>query len=1049
MSKSSALVLLAVLGSAAIVALAWTLGGPAELSSDDELAAPQFKTPAGLRDPGQAGQSELQRIERAQIRSELEDGRVQVFSFASVEPRSDFVSDFTEPRAELYLTGGRLVTIAAASGTFQHPGNVPTNGRFDSEVVVTFFEAADDASLNPEDPAQIVFRLFLDDTTDFDRDEGRIVTEGPVHLTGPAATFRGRGLRMTYSADDERVTEMIVDRGEELRLRRDSDGPADRAEPDSTASVPRSTEAIARGQNERAASVATTKTQEATEPPQFYQARFDRDVLVRVGPDDEARLTGDALEIAFAFVEEDRQAEEANEAPASTNEPHATDTRLASAEATDHNRETLTDAVPGLPVFDDTASDKSEDWFTGNRELFSPRDDDVRITWAGPLTLYPLDGPPTMLQNTVLPAEPDDALLTLLGTPATVVINDVERPDAPTIVAADSLAYATATGRLQAVGSTDRPFRMDAPGQGTLTGQGLDFCPDAADFQADVAGPGRLVAMPTDTDPANAPLDVQFVERMRLAFADTAPGREHAESPLDDLGRLSVADFAGEVHAIAADPDRPDEPPLDLTAEELRVDFAEGGDASNDDSPLLRRIHAQRNVLAQHAGRSLAADDLVADFATQPDKQGDPDTTLTRVTATGNTTALLPDEDQPDAPATTLTAHQLVATPDPNDPEAGTLLLLADESNNNAAPARITTPTAVLTGPRLLLNQTEQSLQAQGPGRLTQTQDDESLAIAFTSSLDYHGNAQPFPTADAVGNVRAQRTSPTQAARLESHRLALTFFPTQTPSTDASTNNGATPLPTLQLRTAHATANPADDATPVELAAQTHPIGQPEAPVTRLTVFGPDVFLTQQPTDDLPPHAQVTGQGQLRLEDYTEPTPDDEAEEDETSGGLQLAGQGVTLFRWTDRLYVDLTTNDLTMYGRVGMNHNPLDGQPNVLLVADRLRADLTEDPPFTQMLAADPDVITNEAAEEPALRQVQLDGRVIVHQDTRRVFADQLLFTADDRNVLVQAYPGGTVRAEDTREDLPPVIAEAFEWNLDRDRLKVTDYRGGLVPIE
>ncbi|MEM9752405.1 MAG: hypothetical protein AAF916_03375 [Planctomycetota bacterium] len=1084
MSKSGTLVLGAVAGSAAIVALAWTLGGPAELTTQDDLAAPQFATPDGLLAPSPDGGNPVRRVARAEFRSELEDGRVQVFSFAGVEPRSNvvFVSDFTEPRAELYLTGGRLVTIAAASGTFQHPGNVPTSGRFDSDVVVTLYEAENDALLDVDDAAQIVFRLYLDETTDFDRDLGRIVTEGPVHLTGPAASFRGRGLRLTYSADDERIAELIVEQGDELRLRRDAEDQVTTTDPTEAPPTAETPDDQASRGNATPRSQPRTEVPQPLEPLQYYRARFDENVLVRVGPDDEARLTGDTLDLAFAFVE-------GKEGPAltQTDRPRH-DTRLASAETTEET--TQTDAAPVLPPFPD-ASSVEEAWDGlamggwGGRELFTPRDDDVRITWAGPLTLYPLDGPPPMLRsgdNQAFP-DPDAALLTLAGTPALVEVADPDRKGAPTTVAADALAYATATGHLEARGTPDRPFRMHAPDQGTLTGQHLDFRPDAPEFQADVAGPGRLAAAakgPTgaaDTN-ATAALNVQFAQRMRLAFLDDAStdaSRDESQSPLDDLGRLAAADFAGQVHAIAVDPSEPDEPPLDLTAEMLRVDFErDAALASDDDTPTLRRLHAQRGVLAQYADRSLAADDLVADFTTEPlDDTGEANTRLARLTATGNATALLPDEEEeqgqdqtlaaPAASATTLTAHQIVATPDAGDAkfgrESGKLLLIADPADPNAPPARITTPTAVLTGPRLLLNEAEQSLQAQGPGRLTQTDGDESLAIVFATSLDYRGDAQPFPTADAVGDVRAQRGTPIQASRVQAHRLALTFFPDAKPSAEEprdkatdQANTNAAPLPTLQLRTAHATADPDDPATPVELAAQTHPLGHPDDPLTRLTVLGPEVWLTQAPTGDLPPHVQVTGQGQLRLEDYTEPDdagePND-ANDDEAAADLQLAGQGVTLFRWTDRLYVDLTTNDLTMYGRVGMNHNPLDGQPNILLLADRLRADLTEDPPFTQVLATDPDAEQGDTATEPALRQVQLDGSVIVQQETRRVFADQLLFIADDRDVLLQAYPGGTVRAEDTADDRATFEADAFEWNLDRDRLKITDYRGGLVPIE
>ncbi len=1113
MTRPGLFVIGAVLLAAGIFAVAWLAGGPAEVAVDDDLAAPQLRPPDELfLGPADPDDSPLEHVERGQFRS-VDGDRVQVFSFESFDPRANYLSDFTQPRAELYFADGRLLVIEAPSGTFYHPGSDPQRGSFDRDVVVTFYENVREGELPDATDDQIAVRLFLDEQTNFDRDIGRLVSAGPVLLTGPDAEFTGENLDLTYNTADRRIESMVIASGEMLRIRRPEEkagtvaptGTVSDIEEPGVSSAPSNNEQPTQSESVEASTAPPPADNERTDeggeptPAQFYRAEFRDDVVVRVGRD-EAELLGDALHAYFAFTDDEpdppteaRRDTQSHDQASKKPTDSVRGSALAQA-STDPS--TATDTAPALPTL-------------RSRSLFRPHDDDVRITWAGPLQVTPLDQPPRDLEQT------DDAILALLGQPATLSArseafasgetsnNEASQsetssggPDARTTVAADELRYFTASRRVEAQGSTQRPFELRDPAQGQLTGVRLAVMPQRN--MANVVGPGRLTAYVsadfnlnpnaeeqrdeasdqpgTPASTTAPPLDITFAQRLRLDFAPPDPDMP-ADARHTELRRAA---FHGDVRALARG--QADDEQLDLTTQVLVVDL------TTDDRgrTVPTTLTARRQVHAQQPGQSLQADELIAQLAQHspanqtlkpwaeeprdeaPDHADDndnnaspPNLTLDTLTATGHvtvhTTETPDDHDAPDAPrdlpsrTTTLTGHQLVAKP-----QLGTLTLAGDDAD----PARVQTPDADLHALQLAFSEPDQALRAQGPGQLVaRGADDNTLTVNWSQQLDYDGHAG---TAAALGQVKASSVSPTESTRLDAHRLDLTFVPTEAePNADQpSSPRPQTPLsPDLnfQLRTAHATPDPDTPDAVVVFAAQTPDLNNLGEPATRLVVRGPDLFLENQPDQPDAQRIAVTGPGQMYLEDHRAPeelkpaadTPRDQAP-DQNANPLQLSGQGVTFFQWTNALRVNLHTNDLTMHGSVGMLHDPLDGEPKVRLFGDQLTADLTETQPLAALL--NQSEISNRQSEmvaDPELRRVQIDGRVRVEQTTRRILADQLIYAAADRNVHLEALPGRLVRVYDTDDRNATLEAEAISWNLDRDRIRVTQPRGGVMPVE
>ena len=967
--------------------------------------------------------------------------------------------------AEVTFSPTRVLTISADSGTFFHPGNVPQRGEFHANTVLTLYEAPPGRPLDKADPGQVQLRLYLDGVTSFNREEGIVSTEGPVRLVRPDADFTGRGLDLTYNNLTQRIERMVIHHGDELRLAAGELSGTDSAAAASDAGRPAATPATG-GDAPRSArpkpvapqvapqQAASPANNDADAPaPTFYQAVMSDNVRLR---SDKADLAGESLTVLFSLAPASDATPDRDADGAAIESQAAADTRPSGsrkpAEADNPGGASKAPAPP-----------------RDERALLVPSGEDVVIHWDGELVLTPLDAAPPEL------AGPDDTRFTLTGRPARLDTDRDER------VTAASLGYSAADGRVFARSDDATPLSLTTPELGELTGSSLSL--QMSQNVGQIVGPGRL-------DAPEQQLTVDFTDRLDLAFAADAGGSATA---------LKTATFVGQVHAVAAGDTAEEQ--LDLRADTLALslDRPAATAADPDPAPQPSRLLASGNVRAVQPGNRLAADQL--DITLAPPlpsadstevASAEPDSTprveiarlraldnvrveiarlraldnvrveIARLRALDNVRVELTDE------ATTLAAHALDA-----DPRTGRLELFGQPD----ADATLTRDDATLTGQHLILLEETETADVLGPGtftaRLNPDAPDERLVVTWQRSMAFDNRSG---RANFLGNVDATSTTATDDTRLQAHELSLTFDPQAMKAVDVASESSPddlnpeprTPDPAKQLRHALATAIPGDPESEVTFSARTFApasgsaapgnteADQPRDTVTRLTLIGPRLTFTNEPPNlednsRINDHIAVErvvvdGKGKMLLEDFRPPpapAPEEaQASDGGDNNGVLLAGPGVTLFAWTDRLTLDAQANDMLIEGDVWMVHKPLDdtaGEP-IKLDAQRLLADLTE----TGGLGA----WVGDAAPTARVRQIDADGAVRVTQGDFNVVSDHLRYVEADRNVLLWADPGRGVTL--TRDDQPDgsTTAAALKWDLDTNVFRGINPESGVIPL-
>ncbi|MEM9881675.1 MAG: hypothetical protein AAF800_02010, partial [Planctomycetota bacterium] len=383
-----------LVAAAVVVAMAVFLGGPGAPADAGPDADPPPLTGRGvtaedLANPRPLDLAPVEVVRDFEIFSESGDGGWTRFAGDEVSPQPDFVSDVVRPAAEVYFSPTRVLTITASSGRFHHPGNEPTRGEFYRDTVVTQYQAPPGETLDRVGDRHVQFRLYLDELTRFDRETGRLGSDGPVRLVGPRVDFTGRGLDLTFNLAADRIERLVVTEGDQLRF--------------APTPAPGSDNAAARNPQNTATPDDTPRneTGPGADTPQRYRVVLLDNLRIEVGPG-EANLTGDRLNATFTA------------AMANQDDP----------------ADTLTDVGPRLHFVNTYTTDQAPQT---PRRLMSPSPDDVVVRWSGRLELTPVD--PT---DTDPALGPGDAGLTLVGTPAVAETADGRR------VAAATVAYQTA-----------------------------------------------------------------------------------------------------------------------------------------------------------------------------------------------------------------------------------------------------------------------------------------------------------------------------------------------------------------------------------------------------------------------------------------------------------------------------------------------------------------------------------------------------------------------------------------------------------------------------
>ncbi|MEM8737566.1 MAG: hypothetical protein AAGG38_03675 [Planctomycetota bacterium] len=1038
MNKRYTLVGGGVAAALAIVAAAAFLGSPAQTRpAGPEPAPPTISSPGvtyrDLERPERDLGQPVEVVRQFEIYREDPDRSVTRFSAAEVSPLADFVADAVEPAAELRFPSGRVLLITADRGKFFHPGNQPTRGEFQKHTVVTQFQPPPGQAADLTSDRHVQFRLYLDDTTTFDRQRGHVRSTGPVRLVAPDLDFTGTGLDLTFNLLADRIERLVIEKGDLLRL-----APSSNLNP--TPGVG-GDPGIAAGDAEPAASSSSSGSDAASTQP--YLAVLQDELTISIGQN-EATLQGDRLEVQFTL----------NPPGSAVDAPPGSTARAAPA----FDRE--------APFYVSTDSPRPD-----GRALLAAGPDDILVQWSGPLVLTPLE-------DTDLSTR--DARLTILGSPAQI---DTQRDER---ITAARVGYTTTRKRVFAQGSPDHPLVVSAPDLGTLTGD--DLWIEQASARGEIAGPGSLVS-------GDQQLTVEFSDRLDLAFAPDADGRLDAIESASFIGNVHALanhpdpqkqlDLTAQTLSLALTRDvdgnaqpthlhatgTPEQPVLALQpsttfrAQQLNLDLAPTGPGRASPSGPASEASAARPLSPSASGE--------ASGEPEPDQNFE----VVRLRALGQVFVKLTDPGN----EATLTAHALDA-----DPRINRLELFGQ---NDQSPATLIRSDATLTGVHLVLLQNEQSAHALGPGtfsaQLDPAEPSTRLNITWSQSMDF-SNAQG--TALFLGRVDAASTSPTDDTSLTSvHRLDLEFVP-QFSASEASYADpplAAETGPTaLDLRRARALADPDDPDQQVQFTAQTFDQtaprldGQPTRPLTRITLIGHEILFVNQPpnrTNQTPvddhlavEQVIIPTRGHMLLENYrpaasenpdalapgesaaaadpqanAEPAPDGPA--------VNFAGQGVTVFAWGKKMVLDALANDLRLEQDVFMLHRPAApqtasggedpdpaDQTPLKLDAQRLVADLTETGGLGAYLAG--------TAPKAQIRSVKADGQVRVARGDANIVADHLEYDQAERYALFWAEPRREVLL--TQADTT-TAARQFRWDLDQNQFTAVAPNAGVIPIE
>lgn len=952
-----------------------------------------------------------------------DDGEtVTRFTGDELTPQADFIADVTRPVAEMRFSDSKMLLITAASGRFHHPGNVPTRGEFNAHTVVTQYQSPDGTPIDLETDQHVQFRLYLDDLTTFDQQRGHIRSQGPVRLVAPDLDFTGRGLDLTFNRLRERIEELIIEQGDELRIAADA-GFTPAADPaDGSADGPQL--------SSRDTGDATPDTPAESAPAvQHYHATLLDNIQITVGADD-TTLTGDRLEATFAL------------------KPGSDPGTAARAPG----NETPTASAPSGPTLDATAAPL---YFINNpapgaaastappkpRGLMTPSPDDIVVEWSGRLEMRPLAEPSPQLVTA------DDAVFRLHSGEESARI-DTARDEH---ITAAVVGYRTAGRQIFAEGSADHRLSIQTPDLGELSAATLVINQDTGEGQ--LAGPGRLLT-------ENDELDVTFRDQLDLAFAPNADGR---------LDMINSATFRGDVNAKTG-PDDPDKT-LDLDSETLALTLTRDAEGNPQPSHLqAAALPGQLVTALQGDNTTFQAEQLDVDLApgiastqgsgtsvpvtaTNPPSEisaevsgGGGDFEITRLRALRSVRVERSDEQL------TLTAHALDA-----DPRINRLELFGE---NDDTFAKLTRGEDILEGVHLILLETQQTADALGPGRFSARTDENDptarMNVQWQTSMSFNNQ---IGAAFFAGAVESASTSATDDTSLTSHTLALEFVPQDfgTPGNSVPVSESPdSQASILDLRRAHALADPDHDESLVIFRAQTFAADDAaQAPLTRIAVEGRELLFINQPPNldnDSPiddtirvERLLIPGRGRLLLEDYRTPPTAETAEGDDDTR-VAFAGRGQTLFDWGKSLSLDLVTNDLRLEGAgeldVYMAHNPnpksQDPADLVMLNAQVLVADLTE--------AGGLGAYVNGNAPQIQIRKVTADGRIRLSMDTTKLEADHMEYEEAKRGVLFWAEPRR--RAQLTLDETV-TNAKGYRWDLDTNEFSSIEPGSSVIPVE
>lgn len=534
-------------------------GGAAQPGAGDGAGAPPALTQRRPMRPGQLpiGATQDGRVERADPRT----GRLaQAFKWKRLDPEADFLFNVTQPEAEVHLSPNRVIRMRADAGQIVAPNNYPQSGEFRDHVVITMYECepgrAVDLSPGSKDTTLV---MHLDGVARFDTTLGTIESADPLHVTTKQVDFTGRGLKLTYNQVARRIDYLEIAHGDQLRFHPELKSKGASEQPAPAAPVA------------QAAPVAPSESAEP-EPPdiQHYQVVFNDDVKVR----SEGRGVDARRMIAFfAFDRGLPDADADSAAEKQTRGPRDQTTESAKQPTTEGAERAATDGP-----------------LVNARSMMRQTDQDVVITWSGPMVMTPLDDKPASLG-----ADGDVYVLFSGQTPGVATVLPVRIVgDKGEVVECRQVEYFDHAKLIRAERAEQFPLTIRSPQLGTAVSDRLEVNLDQRIASLIGAGSIRSATADAASQPAapDAPADAAAKSKlsqglppgMRIHWTDRVD-LHYAEASAKHAG-VEKAQFRGQV--------RINDLRFAMAAERLDADFA--ASATDADTRQLSAMNAEGDV---------------------------------------------------------------------------------------------------------------------------------------------------------------------------------------------------------------------------------------------------------------------------------------------------------------------------------------------------------------------------------------------------------------------------------------------------------------------
>ncbi len=984
-----------------------------------------------------------------------------VLRWATLDPLPGGRANVTEPRGLIYLRDGRVISVRAQRGTILRPprSEEPESGTFEGEVRVELFEPTTRGQ--PADIERPPALTLETQSLRFDRSLYEASTGDRWSMASDRIRASGRGIRLVGNDVNQRLELGEFERIDEVVI-------SPRAKPASTAAnaatsntlATPTTSATAAATSSATASNAPPTPADATTPAEaapietLYRAQAEGAVTVTSGT---RRLRGELAEVWVRLV--------GNQLP---------DGALGPRDGPTTTADTSTPAT-GDPPARDAASPGS-----ATPSLRAERDEQIRLTWTGPMVIRPLDIAPMALAS-------DDAAIRI-SSPASARPTEgasgasaardasVEFSDQRAGISgiAGSLVYGATSRNLSLLGSRQTPFRVISGERAVLTGEALRV--NLGSGIAQLRGPGEVQeraaaeGFAPGTDAAQRLIswteqaDLEFFtsgqwmtgEIKRAAAQGSIVARDARSSLNADFveaifdrseatGTTYITRVAASGDAVARTADtRPGAIASSVRAASLALAFTPPKAGERESTPAL--AIARGLVEAQRAGSKLTCDAL--DATLEPDARGQ--VRAVNVAASGE--VRYTDDRGIEALADRLTA----------DPVAERANLFADQPEG----ARISQRGAVITGRQVTLDAPARQLGVFGPGRLTfqrTTTDATALTTAGDARLDttwtsWMNLSDKTNTAEIVGDVRTTWTGagdrgaaadPTRAARQVERvwcdRLDLQFTQTEvalstpslSPVPSAAGSEIAKPETRRQVSRAVASGRSLQDRSGPRAQIESLRI-DPATGSRRLIFLEGDRIIASETDSTL----VVPGIGRLLVDDRSASS---QANADNsTTPGANSSGSlfstsprrsGSSLFSWTEQLSLNRASGQADLTGSVRLIHRPQDQSSGLLtLESERLSA-LVDVPSPGQI---DPNAPANRSPDARLL-SATAQGTVVAQGDgDKRVLAELMRYDAINRTLTAEGGDLTRVTLVDPARGTP-IAASKIVWNLVTDRVDVT----------